>query len=496
TFVSASDDNTLRLWDVAGGKEIRTLTGHKFHVNSVAFSGDEKTFASGYADGEVKIWNLHKGTVIASFVAFPDNQWLTYTPDNYYICSQNAGKFFHFSENNQRLDVTQYATVYNNAGIVLQRLMRIENAYTVPTIVVNYLKCGDKIFDNISQSKNVEVDSPNILLAVTAVGNRLPLKSVTIKINGQEIATENASGNEIRIKKNILLKDHINHIQITAANSKNQKTTDTITIAYDKTIPKNSLSEIFKKVKSSYSNSHNWAVLIAVKNYSTEANGLTPLPYAVRDAEAVKEYLINRLHFNPKYIHTLYNKKATKDNINKILGETMPRSMTQNDRILVYFSGHGGKEIMEKVNNTSKTFSYLVPIDGKKKSLFSTGISIEQVNKFSDRLPAKQALFIFDACFSGNVGDIYAKGNEGLKEETKKEINYLLSKRGRHLLTAGTEDEEAQMGGSWGNHSVYTYYLLEGLKGEADTNENQVISLSELQSYLRRKITKDKKLSK
>ncbi|MCP4218753.1 MAG: caspase family protein [bacterium] len=409
--------------------------------------------------------------------------------------------------NNKSFDAAKYAVKYNKPGIISQRLraiappkkfQAIENTHTPPTIVVNYVKCGDKIIDDISQSKNIEVDSPNILLAVTAVGNRLPLKTLTIKINGQEIAEKKASGNEIRCKPNILLKDHTNHIQITATNSKNQKTTNTITIAYDNTIPKKSLSEIFKKVKSSYSNSNhrNWAVLIAVKNYSTENNGLTPLPYAVRDAEAVKEYLINRLHFNPKYIRTLYNKKATRDNINKILGETMPRSMTENDRILVYFSGHGGKEIMEKANNISKTFSYLVPFDGNKKSLFSTGISIEQVNKFSDRLPAKQVLFIFDACFSGNAGDIYGKGNQELEEETKKKINYLLSKRGRHLLTAGTEHEEAQMGGSWNNHSVYTYYLLEGLKGKADTNQDQVVSLYELQTYLRRKITKDRRLLK
>ena len=45
-FLASGSDDTIKLWDVASAREVRTLEGHADAVNSVAFSPDVKLLAS------------------------------------------------------------------------------------------------------------------------------------------------------------------------------------------------------------------------------------------------------------------------------------------------------------------------------------------------------------------------------------------------------------------------------------------------------------------
>ncbi|MBA4451063.1 hypothetical protein FHK94_17115, partial [Cylindrospermopsis raciborskii CS-506_D] len=57
TLVSASSDNTIKIWDMATAREKHTLTGHEFSVNSVTISPDGKTLVSASYD-TIKIWDM------------------------------------------------------------------------------------------------------------------------------------------------------------------------------------------------------------------------------------------------------------------------------------------------------------------------------------------------------------------------------------------------------------------------------------------------------
>ena len=66
TVASGSSDGSVRLWDVATHRQVASLTGHTDFVTAVAFSPDRKTLASGSRDGSVRLWDLASQVQIGS----------------------------------------------------------------------------------------------------------------------------------------------------------------------------------------------------------------------------------------------------------------------------------------------------------------------------------------------------------------------------------------------------------------------------------------------
>ena len=54
-------DNTLKVWDVESGRELRTLEGHTDLVSGVALSGDGRRAVSASSDGTLKVWEVESG---------------------------------------------------------------------------------------------------------------------------------------------------------------------------------------------------------------------------------------------------------------------------------------------------------------------------------------------------------------------------------------------------------------------------------------------------
>jgi dipeptidyl aminopeptidase/acylaminoacyl peptidase len=91
TLASGSEDKTIKVWNLATGKEITTLTGHTLLVNSVSFSPDGKTLASGSDDKTIKVWNLATGKVISTLTGH--TSWVnsvSFSPDGKTLASGSA----------------------------------------------------------------------------------------------------------------------------------------------------------------------------------------------------------------------------------------------------------------------------------------------------------------------------------------------------------------------------------------------------------------------
>jgi WD40 repeat protein len=66
TLASGSNSSTIKLWNLATRREIATLTGHWKWINSVAFSPDGRTLASGGYDYTIKLWDVATRQEIAT----------------------------------------------------------------------------------------------------------------------------------------------------------------------------------------------------------------------------------------------------------------------------------------------------------------------------------------------------------------------------------------------------------------------------------------------
>ncbi len=90
TIASGLDDGIVLLSDVATGKHITTLQGHTDDVRSIAFSPDGSTLASGSYDNTIKLWNVGAGEAISTLVGHTDGvPSVLFAPDGKLLASRS-----------------------------------------------------------------------------------------------------------------------------------------------------------------------------------------------------------------------------------------------------------------------------------------------------------------------------------------------------------------------------------------------------------------------
>ena len=81
----------MRLWDLAGRRQMNAFNGHDGPVLAVAFSADGRTAVSAGGDGAVIHWNLAEGRRIRSIAAHTGMIWAVgVTPDGRFVVSAGS----------------------------------------------------------------------------------------------------------------------------------------------------------------------------------------------------------------------------------------------------------------------------------------------------------------------------------------------------------------------------------------------------------------------
>ncbi|WP_443147646.1 SUMF1/EgtB/PvdO family nonheme iron enzyme [Nitrospira sp.] len=233
-----------------------------------------------------------------------------------------------------------------------------------------------------------------------------------------------------------------------------------------------SSSTVNGKVPAQYiaeTQGQSWAVIIGIDKYLN----LAGLAYAVDDAKSMAR-MLGRQGFT---VTSLYNTQATKKAILQELRHNLVTQVQKNDRVLIFFAGHIGET---PGKGKQQPVGYMMPVDTEPGLLADTAISVDLLRELSESLPAKQVLFLIDICYGGIAG----RSQRSFPPMTSNYLKMIASEPARQLITAGGTGQQALAGPKW-KHSVFTYYLLEGIgKGKGDLNGDGIIPTSELFTYL------------
>lgn len=202
------------------------------------------------------------------------------------------------------------------------------------------------------------------------------------------------------------------------------------------------------------------------------------LRYPARDAAAIYAALISPEggQFPPENVRRLIGKDATLANIRQALEQWLPSVSKEDDRVVIYFAGHGF---------VSGGKAYLAPYDIDPADIPGTSYPMERLGRvIGSDIKAKWKVLLTDACHSGAI----------TPEADTRRINASLLELDRSLfsLTASRDREQSFESEIWGGgHGVFTYYLIKGIEGEADENRDGVVTADELGEYVRVNVRRD-----
>jgi hypothetical protein len=215
-----------------------------------------------------------------------------------------------------------------------------------------------------------------------------------------------------------------------------------------------------------------WALVIGINAYERYPH----LNYAVADAQAVAATL-PRAGFPSKNIRILLDRDASRGRIEQVLYRDLT-AMKPDDRLLVYFAGHGATHPLRDGEE-----GFFLPVDADPEALPATAISMQSVRQITQRLKGKQYFFVMDACFSG-----FALTRDREKPKPGELAEKFLEQPVIQVLTAGRRGEKAiEMGG----HGIFTRRLLEGLRGAADTDRKGFVTGVELAGWIETRVLQD-----
>ena len=207
-----------------------------------------------------------------------------------------------------------------------------------------------------------------------------------------------------------------------------------------------------------------YAVIVGINDYADKA--IPDLKYAESDAKAVYRTLTDPAvgRFPADNVTLLLGKDATPGRIKAALYKL--RGVDKNDLVIVFYSGHGAKEGDE---------AFWVTQDAESKALGATSLTNSDIRKYLAKIPSQRLVVLLDCCYAAST----------VKKSLLDPQKLFGDFQGKGRVTiAGSADNQEALEYEDRKAGVFTHFLVQGLRGAADSNTDGVVTFDELWTHL------------
>lgn len=209
-----------------------------------------------------------------------------------------------------------------------------------------------------------------------------------------------------------------------------------------------------------------YALLVGVSAY----NHMPTLKYTDDDAYRIFAFLKSPEGgaLPDEQIRLLIDEDATRENILKEMQKVFFKA-DKNDMVMLYFSGHGLK-------------GSLIPYDFDG---FNNQLAYTDVQAILDRSEAKQKVCLVDACYAGSMQQ---PKTATISQSLNQFYSLINNANSGTAFLLSSADTEVSLEDNGLRQGVFSHFLIKGLKGDADQNQDKMIQLGELFNFVTKEV--------
>lgn len=438
----------------------------KFSFNIRYTSNKRNIITSGYKDGKIRILDAETNSLIYTILHGKDYDYLTYTPEGFFTGTEWAMKnLVHIVDGMDVIGIDQvYDKLYRPDLVAAKMRGEDISEYTKEVNLASIVRSGNapavaiKNLPELSDSRDVTFD---VCVQNTGGG----IGNVSIVLNGKTIqlseGVASSRGEQKIFRHTVTLKNGQNKIEAFAMNSAGMIES------------RRASADVSWQGKTSKPNLY--VLTVAVNKYRDKDLWLN---YCVSDAASIEESFKKQKNglYENICVYSLKDAEVTKEGLEQKFKE-LSSIVTADDVFVFFVSGHG--------TAYDDGDYYFIPVNFRytnKTDIPLKAISKSDLTKNLSLIKAGKTLMMLDTC---NSGAFFADSNKrGMGD---KGIFERLSRATGHAVLAAASDSQSAMEG-YNGHGVFTYVLLDGLAGNADSDGDGFVTLTELSSYVENQV--------